>query len=210
MEERENIEWYKLYLEYIDRINEMKEVEKMANMKAIEKQLIEAQKREIERKKEKKGYASPEEMMATFKGQHEGIDKYLQNEDVWKDTISTWDLSGSRVYDEELSRQFSPKIQEKESDQTPRAWNLVTLQRCRVTQRELYVYRTIEAVLHAKGFPTHVPDDGTLLVSWFDMSDKCAYYELCRVQDKKEMARYIQEKFGPALPNDEDERMVSL
>lgn len=88
-----------------------------------------------------------------------------------------------------------------ETPQEPRQWNLTTIKRCRVTREEYQYWGCIEEVLRQKGFPSTTPEDGTILLSWFDQAEGAAYYELARAQDPGELARYMLDHFQPAQPS---------
>jgi hypothetical protein len=62
---------------------------------------------------------------------------------------------------------------------------------------EYRFYGGVEAVLQKKGFPSGVPEDGSILLSWFDQAERTAYYELARVQDQGELTAYMLEHFQP-------------
>ncbi len=91
----------------------------------------------------------------------------------------------------------APAPPSQETNQTPRQWTMVTIKRCTVTQAEYRYWGTVEAVLQTKGFPAGVPEDGTILLSWFDQAEQMAYYELARMQDQGELAAYMLEHFKP-------------
>ena len=162
-------------------------------------------------------YDSPEEMLAQWVQKHrqhktarqEAYDRLKQMREGEKQRPSPHHDSpvAFSFLASSFTSQPSPPLQE--SDQTPRQWNLMTLKRCVVTRAEFQHYGHVEAVLKKKGFPTQAPDDGSLLISWFDSKEHCAYYELCRVQDKGELLTYMHEQFVKDDP-ETMERMISL
>ncbi len=104
---------------------------------------------------------------------------------------------------------ISKKAPLHEADQTPRQWNLITIKRCIVTREEFHYYGGLSQVLAIKGFPTSSPENGDLMISWFDSKNGVAYYELCRVQDQKELLKYMQESFVQQS-EEEGGRAISL
>ena len=95
------------------------------------------------------------------------------------------------------------------TSQASRQWNLVTIKRCVVTRAEFQYWGSIETVLQKKGFPTKAPEDGTVLLSWFDQASSCAFYELARVQDQRELTNYMLEHFQP-LTEEGVERLITF
>lgn len=135
------------------------------------------------------GFANPEDMFLAWQTQRQ----------------IRWDATQARQAQEcQLTARHSayegkatPAPPLTETSQAPRQWNMVTLKRCTVTPHEYRYYGSVETVLEKKGFPTTAPEDGTILLSWFDPKASVAYYELARMQDQGELTAYMLEHFKP-------------
>lgn len=192
----------------------------MATFDAIQKQLIQAQQRENDKKwltavkKEMemgidftKGYTSPEEMLQAW--QH-GQNAPPRSRGEWENRLLRQKGEGAPSWLLHPAPLTQPEL--KETSQEPRQWNLTTVKRCVVTRQEYHHYGSVEAVLKVKGFPADgAPGDGLILISWFDTKEGCAYYELCRPVDQGELLKYMQEQFH-AQPEGmgEYERAITL
>ena len=151
---------------------------------------------------EKRGYNSPEQMLEAF---------FQRADNMHAINNGRYDLHFDYSYLQTLpSIPFIEKAPlPLELDQSPRQWNLITLKRCVVTKEEFRYYGSIQSILERKDFPTQPPSDGTLIISWFDESTMCAYYELCKVQDKGEMMEYMLKAFqGEREDGEESERSI--
>ena len=159
------------------------------------------------------GYTSPEEMMAHFAQQHaarlhganelaraqEQIERARQR--CAQRPLEQRSEGGPMSFDP-LAHPFTPAPSSQaptlqDTSQEPRQWNLTTVKRCIVTRAEYQYYGSVETVLQQKGFPTKAPEDGSILLSWFDQESGCAFYELARVQNKGELMSYMVEHFHP-------------
>ncbi len=128
-----------------------------------------------------RGFDSPEAMFAAWRGR--------QRRYAVRDTEMTQAAGATHI--------TPPAPGLAETSQEPRQWNMVTIKRCTVTMAEYRYYGTVETVLQQKGFPAGVPEDGTILLSWFDQAEGTACYELARMQDQGELTAYMLEHFKP-------------
>ena len=136
------------------------------------------------------GYASPEEMFEAFKA------RFPDLEHAWQVRAQHEQALGRVTPTRPLGFAL-PLPPVAETSQVPRQWNMVTIKRCTVTMQEYRYYGSVETVLQKKGFPAGVPEDGTILLSWFDPKEGTAYYEVARMQDQGELTAYMLAHFKP-------------